>query len=256
MRLRSGELGDQGLDSFLEEVDELGVHEGVVVGDVEDLDSEVGWGVGEAVGEAAFVLGLHDEDEVGPEQEFLGDPAACGGAEAGALDFDSGVVLIERLRRGAAPLIARAEEEELEHGLGLGKESGSDLGGGDPAGFFFSKPTVAILSDDAVSGIANEGGHDAEDSKKGPGLGESGGDFQGGGAAGVNDAVFDEHEGVHRGRELGIGKELLPAVGLLGGKGEALGGIARDDELHGGAAEVTNAIKEDDGGGFGRGHGG
>jgi hypothetical protein len=108
-------VGDPGLDSFLEEMDELGVHEGVVVGDVEDFDLEVGEGFREAVSEAAFVLGLHDEDEVGPEQEFLGDTAAGGGTEAGALDFDPGIVLIERLRRGAAPLIARAEEEELEH---------------------------------------------------------------------------------------------------------------------------------------------
>lgn len=176
-RLCLGELGDQGLDSFLEEVDELGVHEGEVVGDVEDFDIEAGEGVGEAVGEAAFLIGLHDEDEVGPEQEFLGDTAAGGGAEAGALDFDSGVVLIEGLGRGAAPLITRAEEEELEHGLGLRKESGSDLGGGDPAGFLFSKPTVAIPGDETVSGIANERGHDAENSKEGPGLGQLGGDL-------------------------------------------------------------------------------
>jgi hypothetical protein len=114
-RLCLGELGDQGLDSFLEEVDEFGVHEGEVVGDVEDFDVEVGKDVGEAVGEAAFLIGLHDEDEVGPEQESLGDTTAGGGAEASALDFDSGGVLIERLGRGAAPLIARAEEEELEH---------------------------------------------------------------------------------------------------------------------------------------------
>jgi hypothetical protein len=106
---------DQGLDSFLEELDEFGVHEGEVIGDVEHFDAEVRHCVGETVGEAAFLLGLHDEDEVGPKQEFLGDPAAGGGAEAGALDFDSGVVLIKGLCRGAAPLIARAEEEELEH---------------------------------------------------------------------------------------------------------------------------------------------
>ena len=90
------------------------MHGGVVIGDIEDVDWEAGGEIREGVVEAAFVGGLHDEDDIRPMEEFFGDAAAGGGGDAGAEGFDAGVVPVDGLSSGAAPVVAGAEEEEAD----------------------------------------------------------------------------------------------------------------------------------------------
>ena len=113
---------DDGLDSLAQELDELRVHEGHV-GDVEDDDFFVGDGFAEVLAEAFSMLVLHDEDEIGPSEHLVRDASPRGGAGASAGDLEAWIVSIKGLRSGAAPLIARAEEEDVEHGTkGLPEE--------------------------------------------------------------------------------------------------------------------------------------
>lgn len=105
---------DHGLDSLAQEFDELRVHEGHV-GDVEHDDSPALDGFAEVLAEAFSMLVFHDEDEIGPGEHLVGDASPRGGAGASAGDTHTRIISIKGLRGGAAPLIARADEEHVEH---------------------------------------------------------------------------------------------------------------------------------------------
>ena len=105
---------EHGLDAFAEELDELRVHEGHV-GDVEDDDFPALNGFAKVLAEAFSMLVFHDEDEIGPGEHFVGDATPRGGAGAGAGDLEARIIAIKGLGGGAAPLIARTDEEDVEH---------------------------------------------------------------------------------------------------------------------------------------------
>ena len=97
----------------LQERDEVGVHELIIVGDAEDDERLVAELGGEALHDGGGVFFLHAENHVGPTEE------AGGEFHAGAVDGAGGASLIarmiaeERLGGGRAPLVARTEEEEF-----------------------------------------------------------------------------------------------------------------------------------------------
>ena len=105
---------DHGLDALAEELDELRVHEGHV-GDVEDDDFPTLDGFAKVLAEAFSMLVFHDEDEIGPGEHLVRDASPRGGAGASAGDLEARIISIKGLRGGAAPLIARADEEDVEH---------------------------------------------------------------------------------------------------------------------------------------------
>ena len=112
-----GELG-------AEESDEVGVHEFVVVGDTEDDQRFIGELGGETRGDGGGVFFLHAENQIGPAD------VAGGEFHAGAVDGAGGAGVVtrmiaeERFGGGRAPLVARAEEEELGFHRGEGVRIG------------------------------------------------------------------------------------------------------------------------------------
>ncbi len=97
----------------LQEGDEIGFHELIVVGDAEDDERFVAELGGEALRHGGGVLFLHAENHFGPTN------VAGGEFHTGAVDCAGGASLVarmiaeKRLGGGGAPLVARAEEEEL-----------------------------------------------------------------------------------------------------------------------------------------------
>lgn len=92
---------------------QFGLHEGVVVGDVE-ADDAGGLQVAAKAGlEAAAVDRLHDEDQVGPVQMLGRQGLVRIGGQAGGGGLDARPVGKHPLRRGGAQAIAGTEEEEV-----------------------------------------------------------------------------------------------------------------------------------------------
>jgi len=105
--------GDQWCCGGGDELDQLWVHELVLIGYVEHVDFFVAQVLAEFCGEAGFVFFFHCEDEVGPCDVRQSD-AALGGA-AGACGASVDAVLLEpdALSSGRTPLVAAADEEEV-----------------------------------------------------------------------------------------------------------------------------------------------
>lgn len=97
----------------LEEIDECGIHEAVVIWDAEDDERRVDEFVGEFPANARGVFFLHAEDDVGPTDVTGGEFDARVVFRAGGTGLVARMILEESLGSGAAPLIAGAEEEEL-----------------------------------------------------------------------------------------------------------------------------------------------
>ncbi len=97
----------------MEELDEVGIHELVVVGNVEDVDLFVGEFLAEGGEHARLVLFLHDQDEIGPADVTDSQSAPGLAAGAGGLDGDAWFVAPDTLSRRAAPLIAAADEQDV-----------------------------------------------------------------------------------------------------------------------------------------------
>lgn len=95
------------------------VHELVVVGNAEDDDRFVAEFGGETLQHAGGVLLFHAENPVGPADVAGGEFEARAIFGAGRSGFISRVIMKQRLGRGAAPLIARAEEEQFGFHGGL-----------------------------------------------------------------------------------------------------------------------------------------
>jgi len=118
-----GELG-------LQDGDQLGVHERVVVGDAQRDQALAGERFGEAFAQAVGVLALHAEDEVGPAEVAGGDLDTGAVLRAGRACGIARMVFKQRLGRRAAPLIARADEEEVGLGGGRhGRQAGDEVAG-------------------------------------------------------------------------------------------------------------------------------
>lgn len=102
---------------LLQQGDQLGLHEGVVVGDVE-ADDAGGLQVRfEAALEFGAVGALHDEDQAGPVEVVGRDRLLRIGRQAGGGGPDAGTGGEDPLGRGGAEAVAGAEEEEVGHGL-------------------------------------------------------------------------------------------------------------------------------------------
>ncbi len=106
-------LGQVGDAAGFEEGDEGGVHEGVVVGDVEDGDAFAGEGGFEFSIEAGAMDFFHDEDDVCPLDLLFGQGDFGVGVEAGGVYFDSGMIGKDRFGGGAPEFVSGAEEEEV-----------------------------------------------------------------------------------------------------------------------------------------------
>jgi len=102
-----------GGEFFAEQRDEGGVVALEIVGDAQGDERFAGEFGGEVFAEAVGVFALHAEDLVGPAEVAGGDFDA--GARFGARGASgvARVIFEERLGGGAAPLVARAEEEEV-----------------------------------------------------------------------------------------------------------------------------------------------
>ena len=98
----------------LQEVDELWLHERVVVGDAKADDALAAQLCSEVVGELALVLLLHDEDDVSPLNQ-LGRERVVGTAiRAGRSSFETGPVGEYLPGSGAAEAVLAADEEEAQ----------------------------------------------------------------------------------------------------------------------------------------------
>ena len=97
----------------LEGRDQVGVHEGVIVGDVEAMDWAIDDGFGEALAENVAMFAFHDEDDVGPSDKAGGDGNSGGGFGAGGANGVSGKVFENFFGGATAPFVAAANEEEL-----------------------------------------------------------------------------------------------------------------------------------------------
>lgn len=93
--------------------DQLGLHEGVVVGDVEADDACGLEMTAEAGLQASAVDRLHDEDQVGPVQMIRRQGLVRIGGQACGGRLDARPVGKHPLRRGGAQAVAGAEEEEV-----------------------------------------------------------------------------------------------------------------------------------------------
>jgi len=124
-RQGSGEVGGA---AGIEEGDEGGVHEGVVVGDIEDGDAFAGEGGFEFSIEAGAMDFFHDEDEVCPLDLLFGQGDFGVGVEAGGVCLDAGMIREDGFGGGAAEFVSGAEEEEvfLRHGWDL-RDGASDV---------------------------------------------------------------------------------------------------------------------------------
>jgi hypothetical protein len=72
------------------------------------------------------MFALHAKDQVGPAEMAVGDLDARAVLRAGAARFVTRMILEQRFRRRAAPLVARADEEEL--GFQDTKKAGRETG--------------------------------------------------------------------------------------------------------------------------------
>ena len=100
-------------DLLLQQRCQFGLHEPVVVGDVE-ADDALALQVGlEAALEFGAVGALHDEDEVGLVEVVGRDRLLRIGRQAGGGGLDAGARGEDALGRGRAEAVAGAEEEEV-----------------------------------------------------------------------------------------------------------------------------------------------
>lgn len=98
---------------LLQQGDQFGLHEGVVVGDVEADDAGVFQMRPEPALEPGPVSALHDEDDVGPV-EMVGRDLFLGvGRQSGGGGLDAWVMGEHLLGRWRAEAVAGAEEEEV-----------------------------------------------------------------------------------------------------------------------------------------------
>ena len=89
------------------------LHEGVVVGDVEADDAGTLQMGLEAALEFGAVGALHDEDDVGPFNQFRGACLLRIRRQAGGGGLDTWVMGEDFLSRGGAEAVAGAEEEKV-----------------------------------------------------------------------------------------------------------------------------------------------
>ena len=106
-------LGQVGGAAGFEEGDEGGVHEGEVVGDVEDGDAFAGEGGFEVSIEAGAMDFFHDEDDVCPLDLLFGEGDFGVGVEAGGVCLDAGIIREDGFGGGATEFVPGAEEEQV-----------------------------------------------------------------------------------------------------------------------------------------------
>lgn len=99
----------------LEQIDEFRLHEGIVVRDVEADDSRVLEVAFEAFGQPRAVGFFHDDDDVGPFDQFSGAGVVGVGIQAGGGDFEVRARGEDVLGGRAAEFVAAAEEEDAFH---------------------------------------------------------------------------------------------------------------------------------------------
>lgn len=98
---------------LLQQRDQLRLHEGVVVGDVEADDAGALQMGLEAALQPRPVRLLHDEDDVGPFDQFGRAMLLRIGRQAGGGGLDAGPGREHLLGRGGAEAVAGTEEEEV-----------------------------------------------------------------------------------------------------------------------------------------------
>lgn len=116
-----------GRAASLQEGDEVGVHERVIVRNIEDGDSFACEGRLELSIQAGAMDFLHDKDDICPLDLLLRNGDLSVLIEAGGICIDSGEVCKDRFGGGATEFIAGTEEEDvfLRHDLDLGHEVAS-----------------------------------------------------------------------------------------------------------------------------------
>ena len=102
-------------DPLLQQRHQFGLHEGVVVRDVEADDAGAPQLGLEAAQQPGAVGALHDEDDVGPFDQFGGALLLRIGSQAGGGGLDAGPCREHLLGRGRAQAVAGTEEEEVGH---------------------------------------------------------------------------------------------------------------------------------------------
>lgn len=122
------------------------------------------------------------------------------------------------------------------------------VGRGQPAGFLFAKPPVAVAGDPVINGIAERPWHDEKHLENRPKPTQFSHDPQRHVRAGVGPAAVHQHDCVQlAGRQMVRLQEPLPRLRLQGCEAELRRWVVLDDPLHRAVAEVTNAIKKQDG---------
>ena len=100
------------LRSLVDQLNEFGVHEFVLVRDVQRCDRrQVKFS--KCLKNASLVSLLHDEDKVCPLDVLASHLATALGAEAGRADLDSLIVAVDAGGGRASPLIPAANEEDM-----------------------------------------------------------------------------------------------------------------------------------------------
>ena len=101
-------------DLRLQEVDKLRLHELIVIGDAEADDALAAKLRAEVVGELALVLLLHNEDDLGPLDQFGRQRVVCAAVGAGRGRFETWSVGEHLLGSRTAEAVLAADEEEVQ----------------------------------------------------------------------------------------------------------------------------------------------
>lgn len=105
-------------DTFPQQLDELRIHEAIIVGNVEDVDRLGVKVVPKSLDQTGAMLHFHHEDPVRPGDIREGDLAGRLGAEAAGPDGETGIVTENSFGGWATPLVPRADKQDREAGHG------------------------------------------------------------------------------------------------------------------------------------------
>jgi hypothetical protein len=115
-----------------------------------------------------------------------------------------------------------------------------------PAGFFFSKPTIAVAGNPVINRIAERPRHEAKHGQQRPCPAQFPNNLKRHVGAGVGTASVHQHDGVEFvGGQLVLPQQRLPSLRLQGGKTEDSLGIVLNDPLHRAVAEIADTVEKE-----------
>lgn len=110
-------------DPGAKQLDQGWIHEPVVVGDAQTDDVFAGEMLLESRRELGLVLGLHDEDEIGPFDKLAGERRVRVVAEPGRCTLDAGMLAEHLFGRWTPPFVLATDEEHAGHADTLSRSS-------------------------------------------------------------------------------------------------------------------------------------